>query len=251
MGIRESENRPTLTFGYSVRWKDGSRKDHVMRLDAETLDLVRNAQEPTPEWTVLEFHRCQNCPLDPSKHRYCPVATALVPVINAFDGCASYDEVDVIVVGPERHYGKKTTLQEVAGSLAGISMVTGGCPILDRMRPLVRTHLPFPSSDEHSFRMIGMYLYAQFLLHREGRAADWSLSGLLSYYGQVETVNRFLCKRLNAVRVNDSDVAINAVNVLDSGMSLARLAIEEKDQTPWTSLFRWHWGTPFDEERKQ
>tara|TARA_B100000686_G_scaffold86198_1_gene93073 strand:- start:90 stop:251 length:162 start_codon:yes stop_codon:yes gene_type:complete len=42
----------------------------------------------------------------------------------------------------ERCYVEHTTMTEAVSSLLGIYMVTSGCPVMDKLRPMVRFHLP-------------------------------------------------------------------------------------------------------------
>lgn len=244
-------NPETILFRYTVRPARGAESKHDVLLDADTLERVEPPPEERPPWTALDFHRCPHCPMDAAAESHCPAALRLAPLLERFRNATSYEEVQVLVSSPERMYGKRTSLQEVAGALVGLTLVTSGCPILDGMRPLARTHLPFPSGDEYAYRLLGMALYAQYLRHRVGRPADWDLAELAAHLDEVEEVNRHLCKRLNAVREHDNDVGINAVNVMNSSLHLARLALEETEMTPWAPLFERYRGGGRKKEGKR
>ena len=84
----------------------------------------------------------------------------------------SYEEVDVRISTDERSYVKHTTMSEALSSLLGVYMVTSGCPIMDKLRPMVRFHLPMASSEETTFRAIAMYLVAQYFRARHGQDPD-------------------------------------------------------------------------------
>jgi hypothetical protein len=92
-------------------------------------------------------------------------------------------------------------------------MVTGGCPVMDPLRPLVRFHLPFASMEETEFRIVSMYLIAQYLRQKAGKTPDWSLEGLQVIYDKVQDVNRCFAGRLRAATTKDASV--NAIIILD------------------------------------
>jgi Domain of unknown function (DUF6901) len=52
----------------------------------------------------------------------------------------------------ERSYFKKTTMQKGIVSLLGILLVSSGCPVMAKLRPMVRFHLPFASMLATTFR---------------------------------------------------------------------------------------------------
>ena len=57
----------------------------------------------------------------------------------------------------------------VVFSLIGIYMVTSGCPIMDKLRPMARFHLPFASTEETIYRAISTYLLGQYFLEQKGK----------------------------------------------------------------------------------
>src|SRR5262249_45179319 len=78
-------------------------------------------------------------------------------------------------------------------SLIGIFMVTSGCPVMNKLRPMVDTHLPFMTSAESTYRVISMYLLAQFFRQRQGRKPDWALEGLLGVLEAAKETNAAFC----------------------------------------------------------
>jgi hypothetical protein len=88
-------------------------------------------------------------------------------------------------------------------------MVTSNCPVMDRLRPNVRFHLPFASEEETIYRAISMYLTAQYFRMRNGEAPDWELKKLADVYRGVSGVNRGMTERLAAASTKDANV--NAV----------------------------------------
>ena len=202
-----------ITYHYTFIFADGTQMEFRIELDGKNLNLIETENKPRPEWTKLNFFKCPHCSLDGEKHQFCPVATNLTELVDAFRGSISYKEVDVTVETEAREYKKHTSLQKGLGSLIGIYMVTSGCPVMDKLKPMVRFHLPFATVEETKYRAISMYLLAQYFKHTQGLEPDWDLKHLVRIYSDVRTVNRAFCKRLSNIKVEDA--SINAVTILD------------------------------------
>ena len=98
-------------------------------------------------------------------------------------------------------------------ALVGIYMVTSGCPHLDKLRPMVASHLPFATWQETTYRAISMYWLAQYIRKQHGREPDWTLEGLAKIYEEIMTVNRCFQRRVADVQV--ADAGMNALLRLD------------------------------------
>lgn len=204
---------PPLIIQYIFTFRNGETRKILLRLDEDTLILLPEKKGEPPLWSELNLHTCKGCPLDPTLHAYCPIAVQLGEVVEIFHEHYSYDDVTVEVVDSRRSYIKETSLQEGLGSLVGIIMASGGCPVLAPLRPMVRYHLPFATLEETEFRMISMYLVAQYLRQKNGKQPDWSLEGLQAIYDKVRDVNQSFAKRIRAASRND--VGVNAIIILD------------------------------------
>lgn len=212
-----------MSIEYELTLSNGERKRHVVRLDRVTMGLVNRPAEPLPEWTRLGFHRCPNCPLNPSQHSRCPAAVALVEVVESFKNSISYEKADVVVRTPYRTYQKRASLQEVVTSLMGLYMVSSGCPILEKLRPMVFTHLPFATPEETFFRVISTYLLAQFFRQKKGLTPDWELDDLLTDCRNLNEVNATFGKRI--MEINTADASLNALVSLDCFAGLTGMSI--------------------------
>jgi hypothetical protein len=93
-------------------------------------------------------------------------------------------------------------------------MVTSGCPILDKLRPMVDMHLPFMNRQETLYRMVTMYLLAQYFRAKKAQPAEWDLAGLTRLLGDIREVNVAFCERLNAIEIKDASV--NALVILST-----------------------------------
>jgi hypothetical protein len=216
---------PTITFRYTFTASNGIVREFDLRLDEKTLELQPRKRASYPEWTRLSHNQCPNCTLDEKTHPRCPIAANMVEVIEHFGDAVSHEEVEVEIASPERIYKRKASLQEGIGSLIGIYMVTSGCPVMDKLRPMVRTHLPFATAEETLYRVISMYLLAQYFRLKKGKAPDWDLKELVRIYEEVRIVNQHFAKRLVSAQVKDASV--NAVVVLDCFAETATFSINE------------------------
>ena len=200
-----------IVFHYRFQFRDGSAREFAVRLDPQTLALVDRPAGPPPEWTRLDNNRCVNCPLA-GKADYCPVAVNLSHVVETFKDSVWYDQALVTVRTKERTYQHDTSVQRGLSSIIGIYNVTSGCPILDRLRPMVRFHLPFASTDETVYRTVSMYLTAQYFVMARGGAPDWTLADLAGFYDAMALVEEGLSRRFR--EASRSDANVNAVIIL-------------------------------------
>lgn len=210
---------------YTYRFANDTVKKFELALDKGTLALVTERRKDLPEWTLLEYHQCANCPLKRMTHTHCPVAANLSGIAWEFKDVASLEHVAVTVTVEERTYFKNTTMQHGLSPLLGIIMATSGCPVLDPLKPMVRFHLPFASLDETVFRMVSMHLVAQFIRHQEGKTASWTLDGLTRIYAEVGKVNKEFAQRMQAAARSDANV--NALVNLDVFAKMVPLLAED------------------------
>lgn len=225
----------SLRIRYAFNLRNGGIKEFDVALD-ESLRLIPKKRKSYPEWTKLSHHQCPNCPLKESEHPRCPIAANLVDVVRFFKDSISWEEADIEITTEARQYRKQTTLQRGISSLLGIYMVTSGCPIMDKLKPMVKTHLPFATPQETMYRAISMYLLAQYFLYRRGRKPDWKLAKLLKTYEAIRIVNRKFTERLGSTGIQDA--SLNAVIRLNVFADLATMALEEKGLDDIERLFQ-------------
>lgn len=235
----EENSVTTRPIRYQFCFDDGTEKEFVVHLDRDTLALVAPERDEYPDWTRLEFKQCPNCPLSPDESPLCPIAKNISELISFFSDRKSYDVADVRVVTEDRVYSRDgLPLQKGVSSLIGVFMVSSGCPVLDRLRPMVDTHLPFASTDETTYRVLSMYMLAQYFRMRNGQKSDWSLEGLLAQLREIQTVNTAFCDRLRAVSVEDA--SINALVILNTFGDMTTFTVEEDELDRLEEIFRVH-----------
>ncbi|MBI5639675.1 MAG: hypothetical protein HZA17_04540 [Nitrospirae bacterium] len=218
--------RNPLSFLYNFRFPDGTERAFDLKLDRKTLNLILPQNRTYPEWAELDFFKCPICTLDHGRYRFCPVATNLQDVVSFFGGSISYQEVEVSIETDERKYVKQTALQNGLSSLIGLYMVTSGCPGMEKLKPMVRYHLPFATEEETKYRVLSMYLLAQFFLGKRGKRPDWSLQNLVAMYEDIRIINRSFYKRLANIKLEDASK--NALIILDCFADSVTFSINKK-----------------------
>lgn len=219
------EKAKTLDFTYRFTLKDNSVKEVAIHLDVKTMAMIPKARDSYPDWTKLSHSQCPNCPLKEATSPRCPIAANLVDLIGVFKESISYDRAIVEVTMPARKYVKETTLAEGISAMIGIFMVTSGCPILDKLKPMVRTHLPFSTWEETLYRTLSTYLMAQYFLSQENQDTDWQMKNLKKIADEINLVNQAFCDRLKETHLQDA--ALNAVVQLDCFANLTASFVNE------------------------
>lgn len=235
MNQHSKADQTGLSFHYKFTLSDGNFREFDVELNSETLSLARKEKGSYPEWTWLPYHKCPNCPLSDAQHPRCPIAANLVDLVEFFKDSISYEEVDVEISTEARRYVKRTTLQSGISSLIGIYMVTSGCPVMDKLRPMVRTHLPFATVEETMYRVLSMYLLAQYFLYKRGQQPDWDMEKLTEIYEEIRTVNKSFCQRLSGTHIKDA--ILNAVVTLNAFADLTNFSLRRKNLAQIGRLF--------------
>ena len=223
----------TLRYRYKFQFENGEEKLFDVLLNEQTLQIIQSSPISNPEWTRLKYHQCKNCPLQVDVE-YCPVAVNIAHLIDEFKFSTSYDKTWVQVETPERTYAQETSVQNGLSAILGIYMVTSGCPILDYLRPMVRFHLPFATTDETVFRAVSMFLVAQYFRTRKGLEPNWNLEGLVNIYKEIGIVNKGMWNRLS--NASSFDANVNALIVLSTFGDALRFSLK-KDLENISPLF--------------
>ena len=227
-----------MKYTYIFNLNDGTEKSFEIDLETDSLKLIGQPAGDLPEWTKLTHRQCGNCTLKKEDQPHCPVAVNIVDVADFFKNRYSYEDVKVTIETEARSYTKKTSLQNGLSSIMGLYMVTSGCPVMDKLRPLVHSHLPFASLEESMFRIVSMYLVAQYYRFRKGEHPDWGLHGLSDLFNDISTVNRAFADRLQSVVSKDAN--LNALVILNCVSDMGKIAFESDDMDDLEYLFSAH-----------
>jgi len=224
-----------LEFKYKFLFDNGVSKEFQINLEADSLRYINKRKILLPSWTKLSSNQCRRCRL-PSSTKSCPVAVNLYPIMEFFKSFNSYDKCKVILETQERSYGKHTTLQAGISSMIGIIMVTSGCPILSKLKPMVRFHLPFASPQENLYRAISMHLMQEYFEFKKGLKANWELHNLTTIYEEIHQVNLAFAERLRSVEKKDANV--NALIVLDNLANYVNFSLDHERLKGIEDLFK-------------
>ena len=233
---RRTKAGENLWFEYKFLFTNGDEKIFILGLDPKSMNVIRSSNHVPSEWTRLETFKCPHCPLEISKHTHCPVAENLEDIIIFFTDMPSYEKVRLQVTSYERTYFKETSVQVGVSGILGILMPTSGCPILSKLKPLVRFHLPFASIEDTQFRVLSMYLFAQYIKMKKGKHPDWEMEELKKVYDDIQILNRNVAEQIS--KVESKDASINAVVVLNNFANFVSIALVEEDIDYFESLFR-------------
>lgn len=192
-----------MTIQYTF---DLGHKKLQYEVDVDRSFDLKQERPETPAWAELGHNQCPNCPLTVKDCAYCPAAVDLVQVVTDFQQLPAVDTARVRVVTPEREYFKETTLEEGLRSLMGLIMASSACPILQKLKPNARNHLPFASQDEFIIRSSALYLLRQYFNYREGKRPDWDLQGLISINEELGTLNQAFWLRVHEACQSDSNL---------------------------------------------
>jgi hypothetical protein len=215
-----------LRIIYTYAFRSGVTKTFDLLIDRKTLGLIVQYPPRQPSWALLSRNQCANCSLDVNRYPFCPIALNLIEIAEQFTQMVSYEEVRVTVTTDERTYLKDTSLQQGLTSLLGIIMTTSGCPVMQPLKPMVRFHLPFATLTETAYRMVSMYLVAQYLRHGETHPFEFTLQeDLKKIYKEIAIVNRDFVRRLRDASIEDAN--INALVGLDCFATMVPLIADD------------------------
>ncbi len=204
----------TISIQYIFTLNEGKKEYFDLNMNATTLELVNDLPEVSPFWTELNYERCPHCPLDSFKVKFCPLSVRLVDIVSKFQKIISCDKLHLEVHTNERVIHKNTTAQKGLSSLMGLIIATSNCPHSQYLKPMARFHLPLAGKEETVYRATSMYLLSQYFLQKDGLSADMELTGLTNMYKNIEVVNLYVSKRLQAAC--KTDAALNALTLLDT-----------------------------------
>ena len=211
---------------YTFIFSPESRLEFQVQEDADT--SVETPGDPVPDWIALEPFRCEDCKVPAGSRKTCPAALAMKPVVELFREHVSIEKVDLIVEMHGVNLAGVLPLQIALRSLLGLLLAFSSCPVLMLFRPLAHFHLPFGDKEHNTFRVLGMYLIAQFLKNRKGLSADWELENVPDLVGKVHRVNRRLSERLRAVP--GGDASINSLISLDVFAAMVELSLDDGEE---------------------
>lgn len=224
-----------IQYKYNFKFDDGTEKLFNINLDPKSLSLIDESVIP-PEWARLKNFRCSHCPLSQNNFEFCPLASSLASVINDFSEYYSFDNVELTISTEEREFRKNTSLQDGVRSMLGIIMVTCGCPVMGKLKPMARFHLPFSTLEETQFRYFSTYILAQYFVEKNGGTPDWKMEKLKYILEDIRTLNINVSRKIAELEVNDT--TINSVVILNNFTDYIGLNLDEESLNEVEVLFK-------------
>jgi hypothetical protein len=203
-----------MRYQYEFIFDGGRVEIFDLAFDPATLNLEPLGATISEAWTRLTNYQCPSCPLTEAEFPQCPAARNLAFILLRFKDDISYKKVCTRVKTEARVTEKSGSLQECLSPLMGLIMATSGCPILEMLKPMAFTHLPFATDDETLFRAVSTYLFGQYFRAIEGLAPDWNLGHFKAMYQRISDINGAFSERLRVLQGNDAN--INALIILDT-----------------------------------
>jgi len=195
-----------MKFDYEFLFDDGRKECFHLTISDRTLTLDPLPLDYDAEWIRLGCHQCPGCSLAAAQHPYCPVARNLAQVLPKFVNDLSYTTVLARVTTANRVMEKKGPLETCVSSIMGLIMATSGCPVLDVLKPMAFTHLPFANEDETMFRAVSSYLIGQYIRMLNGMKPDWDVKNLGALYKGISALNAEFTERLRSMKGKDANV---------------------------------------------
>jgi hypothetical protein len=195
-------------------------------MESKSLQIIRSSVKDYPDWVNLEYFNCPHCPLVGTKFELCPLAMNLVDIIDEFKDLPSFQNADVTVITPNRTYHKATSLQSGVSSLLGIYMVSSGCPIMGRLKPMLYFHMPFATLEETQTRALSLYLLSQYISWKRGGIPDWEMNDLINFYEDIRTLNRNVSRKI--ANLETMDTSVNSLIILNNFADYVTFTIDEK-----------------------
>jgi len=215
---------------YQVRLDDGRQIELQTpgRLRAEAWE----DEDGLPDWTLLGFHQCPNCPLNENRIKRCPAAAALSLLVHNFAAVVSFQQVDLVIVRPNGQFAVRGSAQMIVFALLVEFVSRAKCPYL--FDPSADKNFFFLclDVDQLLFRFFSNFLIQHHLLSSgepDPNAVNWRR--FQQYMGETRVALEGLLERIQASCEEDANI-----NALTAVISISKLVEEHWDDS--LRLFR-------------
>ncbi len=216
----------SMTIHYIFNFNTDKQKKYEVKVDQKTMRIIPPSTKEYPEWTKLEFSKCDHCPYESKNVNYCPIAANLSDALEDFKDDFSYSETSVGVITKDRTFLKRTSIQSGLQGLMGLIMATSDCSHMDFLKPMAKFHLPFSSDTETMVRVLSLFLLKEFIKNKDNKdkvAID--MTQLEAKYNNVNEVNKGILKRIRSIAKKDANA--NALVILDSFSEILKVEMSQ------------------------
>lgn len=224
-----------LRVSYSVERPDADAIEFVIRLDEH--GMLEDLPGEGPAWTRMEGQRCTDCT---ARGDACRAATAIAPVVDAFIGIDSLQQVRARATLPSYTAEMNGPVSKVVSSIMGLTMAASGCPKLAPFRAMAMYHQPFSTLEDTVIRAAGFMLLGRWA-HATLTDQD-PFAPLIEAWEQLEEVNMRIGRCLQDYCATDA--ALNGLVNLDMFAKAGVFGLESALAALRPTLLAWDLGLP-------
>ena len=177
--------------------------------------------EQAAEWTKLDFHKCDCCPLSAATE-ICPAAESLDFTIMKFRGKNPEERVTATAIDSQQRYTVvDSDLADVCTTFVELAVFFSGCPIGRGFKSMMANLRPFATAPELSRHIIG-----HFLIKNRGKLKD-SQKEIRERLDPLRSVFHHLSKRLADNADTDLDTVQDSIHQLDAFAAMISESLRE------------------------
>lgn len=178
-----------------------------------------------PDWTKLDFYKCQVCPFNCDEVKQCPAAADIVCVLERFSHFSSAEKLDIRYIAEDLDIKKNVDAQTALSAIIGSLIFTSACPILNANHFILKYIPPFTTDDQLSYHLLAAALIKNFFRQEKKKHhVPFDLEQFKLDYYFLEDVFRNLLNRVREASSNDAN--LNAVVRLTNLNMLSNLKMD-------------------------
>jgi len=180
-----------------------------------------------PDWTLLGFHQCPNCPLNEKRIKRCPAASALSGLVQNFTAVVSFQKVELVIFRPNGQFSVRGSAQMIVFALLVEFVSRAKCPYLFDPSADKSFFFLCLDVDQLLFRFFSNFLIQHHLLSSgepDPNAVNWKR--FQQYMGETRIALEGLLERIQASCEEDANI-----NALTGVISISKLIEEHWDDS--------------------
>lgn len=210
---------------YQVRLDDGRliELSNPARITPEAWDRMTDL----PDWTLLNYHQCPNCPLDEKRILRCPAAAAVSQLVENFAEVVSFQKVDLVIIRSNGQYAVRGSAQMVVFALLVEFVSRAKCPYLFDPSADKGFFFLCLDVDQLLYRFFASFLIQHHLLSSgepDPNAVNWPR--FQQFMGEMRIALEGLLERIQASCHEDANI-----NALTGAISISKLLEEHWDDS--------------------